>query len=196
MSPIAEIRIKLSTKDVEIILSWYENYLEKLSRYGSSAVIFPQEKILVNKIKNASDSKLTLDEFELESITDWMGKALFPKLGGKTYFLPSEETIMNKLNTAMSDLKKKNAEISSSYSDEEKEMRKQEARQLADYFINEKNRRKRLLEKNENEINEIDKKTQRINRNSGQVIQERENKKNRSIDAKIAPGNKLKSQLD
>jgi len=62
--------MKFSIEEKKQILLWYENVSQDQMHYGNGTVLFPQEGILINKLKKNTDEQLS--EYEINMIKDWM----------------------------------------------------------------------------------------------------------------------------
>ena len=189
MNLIASSKIKLNETEVSTILKWHENSTESKSRFGSANFVFPQEQILLNKIKKAENSGIEIVEFELEMLTGWMENALFPKLGQKTYLFPFEESVISKIDILAKSINAKKIKIQIYLScrkmklERKKNFERQESEELK-------------LEYEKAAMKAIDEKISRLKIKLATLQKDREERKNRSIDQKIAASNKLKSELD
>ena len=189
MNLIASSKIILSENEVSTILKWHENSTDRKSRFGSVNFVFPQEQILLTKIKKAENSGIEIDEFELEMLTGWMENALFPKLGQKTYLFPFEESAISKIDILTKSINAKKIKIQKYLSSRKMDL---ERRENIEKWESEKLR----LEYEKAALKAIDEKISRLNIKFARLQKDHEERKNRSIDEKIAASNKLKSELD
>ena len=189
MNLIASSKIKLNENEVSTILKWHENSTERKSRFGSATYIFPQEQILLNKIKKAEKSKVEIDEFELEMLTGWMENALFPQLGQETYLFPFEESAISKIEILSKSISAKKTKIQKYLYSKKMEL---ERRENIERWEAEELR----LEHEQAALKAIDEKISRLKIELASLQKDREERRNRSVDEKIAASNKLKSELD
>ena len=183
--------LELSNEERATRISWFENDLEKSANYGNSEISFPEEEILVAKIKESSNNVL-LSEFDINLILGWMDKSLFPKVGNRIHFLPHEETLYNKIHNAAKDILDQKKEQEKKLNSASNQKKKSFAIRFADKLF----REKILKKKRENELKQLDQKIQDVAAKLAPFFEERNAKKNRSIDEKIAASQKLKSDLE
>ena len=183
--------LELSNEERATLISWFENDLEKSANYGNSEISFPEEEILVAKIKESSNNVL-LSEFDINLILGWMDKSLFPKVGNRIHFLPHEETLYNKIHNAAKDILDQKKEQEKKLNSASNQKKKSFAIRFADKLF----REKILKKKRENELKQLDQKIQDVAAKLAPFFEERNAKKNRSIDEKIAASQKLKSDLE
>ena len=89
----------ITKKEAGIILGWYETTIEKASRFGSAEYIFPEEQMLVERLKKCY-GKMFLDEYEIQTVSGWMDKVLYQMPGQTEFYFPEEETLVQKIREA------------------------------------------------------------------------------------------------
>ena len=92
-------QLLVSIQETAIILNWFETALQKSTRFGPNHYIFPEEEILVNRLKS-NNEEMYLDELDLQIINGWMEKSVMPFPGTLEVYFPGEELLVKKLNQA------------------------------------------------------------------------------------------------
>jgi hypothetical protein len=99
--------LKLSKIEADTVLEWFEYTHADSQHYGNGLVMFPFEKILVDKL-NAIDESGTVElaENEIMTVHNWMEKAVNKDFGSEKYLLPIESFLADKLNKAIALIEK------------------------------------------------------------------------------------------
>lgn len=95
-----QLYITLSKHEARIALGWYENHIKKYARKGGSHIIFPEEEIVLFKLKNI-DEQTKFDLFDVEIIHGWMVKNLTPLPAKQTYYFDEEVSVVEKIEKFM-----------------------------------------------------------------------------------------------
>jgi hypothetical protein len=85
--------VKISSNHFDIILSWYEYATEDSFHYGGSQLIFPEESLLIEKLKSPKNGEITLSDIEIEHICEWMHTTIHRKYGDAKYLVGNEKDI-------------------------------------------------------------------------------------------------------
>ena len=123
------VALSFNYHEAKVLLNWFENSRVKGERYGSSRYEFPQEEILVEKLKNPMLHSY-YEPMDVEIMVGWMEKTLGPSVGSEKFYFPLEEEIYKKLKNAQSQGKSKIKNESS--------ITKQSAIEYADKLLSEK----------------------------------------------------------
>ncbi len=184
--------------EIDVLISWYKNAYEKESRYGGSSIVLPEEEFLINRIKQSENIDLKIDEFDIEIIYDWIEHSFFPQLGTELTFFPNEESTYRKIQLS--------AEIILLKKKEQEEIDKQNApiierkRSIKTWISNKLKKISREKaqkhEKEKFELEILDRKIKNVAVQLAPLMDEKNKKKNRPIDEKIAASNQLKTELD
>jgi len=134
------VTLSFNYHEAKILLNWHENSNVRSERFGSSRYSFPQEELLVEKLKNPVLHNY-YEPMDIEIMMGWMEKSLQPGVGQEKFYFPLEEEIHDKLKKAREQGK---TEIKS-----ESAIKRESAIQYADQLIYEK---KVKLEENEQEM--------------------------------------------
>ncbi len=183
-------RIDFSPTEKNAILHWYENISEDKMHFGQSRYYLPSEESLVTKLK-AKETNIVINDNELRMIYGWMEKSLISNFGSSIVFLPGEESVFNKIKFLIKRIEK-----------EDRKKYKTSGRKrlrILKRFNKEKEAEEeseRIAELERIEIENIRKKLEEASKKIIEINKEKEYKKNRSIDDKIAATNKLKADLD
>jgi len=123
------LALSFNYHEAKILLNWFENSRGKGERFGSSRYEFPQEEILVEKLKNPMLHSF-YEPMDVEIMIGWMEKTLGPTVGSEKFYFPLEEEIFIKLKNTQTQGKSKITNESS--------VTKQSAIEYADKLLNEK----------------------------------------------------------
>jgi hypothetical protein len=123
------LALSFNYHEAKVLLNWFENSRIKGERFGSSRYEFPQEEILVEKLKNPMLHSF-YEPMDVEIMIGWMEKTLGPTIGNEKFYFPLEEEIFKRLKNAQDQGKSKIKNESS--------ITKQSAIEYADKLINEK----------------------------------------------------------
>lgn len=93
-------QISINRKEARIIINWYETVVIKASRYGTAEFIFPEEQIVIDKLKKCYGSTV-LDDYELQTVSGWMEKVVSQFPGQAEYYFPEEENLVRKIREAI-----------------------------------------------------------------------------------------------
>jgi hypothetical protein len=96
--------LKLSPKEVEILLSWYRYSSEDSQHYGDGITLFPVEQAILSKL-NALEGKRLFTDNDICIIAEWMEKAINRKYGKATFLLPEERRIYMEIKELMQRIK-------------------------------------------------------------------------------------------
>lgn len=92
-----ELFITFNYIEANIILNWFEIANVRSERFGSSRYFFPQEEVVVQKLRRM-DPASKYDDIDFEILWGWMERAVFPRLGDGGIYFPNEEETVNKLH--------------------------------------------------------------------------------------------------
>jgi hypothetical protein len=92
--------ISINKKEARIILNWFETAVGKASHYGTAEYIFPEEQLVIDKLKKCIGST-TLDDYELQTISGWMEKVVTRFPGQAEYYFPDEDALVQKIREAI-----------------------------------------------------------------------------------------------
>ena len=123
------VALSFNYHEAEVLLNWYENSRVRSERFGSSRYDFPQEELLIEKLKNPVLHS-HYDPMDVEIMVGWMEKSLGPGIGEKKFYFPLEEEIYKKLQRAL--------ELGKTEIKSENRIRKESAIEYADRLIYEK----------------------------------------------------------
>ena len=93
------VALSFNYHEAKVLLNWYENAITKGERFGASRYSFPQEEILIEKLKNPMLHS-NYDPMDIEIMLGWKEKSLGPGIGEDKFYFPLEEEIYNKLKRA------------------------------------------------------------------------------------------------
>jgi hypothetical protein len=89
--------ITFNSEETQVILNWYENAKMRSERFGSSRYYFPEEEIVLFKLKSLRDQQF--DPIDTEIIQGWMEKAI----GISGIYFPQEKELLEKINKYLED---------------------------------------------------------------------------------------------
>jgi hypothetical protein len=99
--------LKLSKIEAETVIEWFEYTHAESQHYGNGLVMFPFEKMLVDKLNAAQEGGIVdISDNEVVTIYNWMEKAIDKDFGTQTYLLPIEDLLYKKLNKALEEIEK------------------------------------------------------------------------------------------
>ncbi len=91
-----ELFITFNYVEANIILNWFELANVKSERFGSSRYYFPQEEVVVQKLRKMNEAS-RYDAIDFEIIWGWMEKVVYPRVGEGGVYFPNEKEIVDKL---------------------------------------------------------------------------------------------------
>lgn len=91
-----ELFITFNYVEANIILNWFELANVKSERFGTSRYYFPQEEVVVQKLRKMNAAS-RYDDMDFEVIWGWMEKVVFPRVGEGGVYFPNEEETVDKL---------------------------------------------------------------------------------------------------
>jgi hypothetical protein len=90
------MKIEFNQAEIEILLHWIEESLNRSTRYGGPEVLFPEDQIVIKKLRT-SDGSCEITKDELEYIIDAMSATINSKYGGKIYLFGLEKVLYEKI---------------------------------------------------------------------------------------------------
>ncbi|MCB0281565.1 MAG: hypothetical protein H6627_05295 [Calditrichae bacterium] len=93
-------QISINKQEARIILTWYDTVVGKASHYGTAEYVFPEEQLVVDKLKKCLGNT-SLDHYELQTVIGWMDKVISQFPGQAEYYFPEEEALVQKIRDAV-----------------------------------------------------------------------------------------------
>jgi hypothetical protein len=96
------MNLQLTQHEIDVILDWVDFSISESQTFGGSHVLFPSERILLQKFTN-NPGIITLNETELRLLSEMMETSILRKFGGHKYLFGFEQQLYQKINCLLFD---------------------------------------------------------------------------------------------
>jgi hypothetical protein len=90
------VKIEFNRAEVELILEWIEKSLNRSNRFGGSQILFPEDAIILNKLRQ-DNGIYELSTGEIRYLADTMETAVHNQYGSAIYLFGLEKILYEKI---------------------------------------------------------------------------------------------------
>ena len=96
--------LKLNPAEKRAILSWHEYMREDSQHYGDGLTDFPQEELVVHKLKESKTGEISFSDDQIDILADWMENSVKGKYGNAAILMGEEKRIYEEIQRMKKDL--------------------------------------------------------------------------------------------